>query len=84
MPPQLEWPMTMMWRTRRLSAANSSAADTPWNLPVVSKGGTRFATLRTTNNSPGMAEKMVSGSTRLSQHETTMTSGVWPRSASSS
>jgi hypothetical protein len=51
-------------------------------LPWVSNGGTRFATLRTTNNSPGIAENSVSGSTRLSQHDTTITSGAWPSEAS--
>jgi hypothetical protein len=41
-------------------------------------GGTRLATLRTTNSSPGMALKIVSGSTRLSLHEMTIASGVCP------
>ena len=68
--------MTMRCLTRRLSTANSIAELTPWNLPPVSYGGTRLATLRTTNSSPGMALKIVSGSTRLSLQEMTITSGA--------
>src|SRR3712207_7521573 len=39
---------------------------------------------RTTNNSPGLASKITSGETRLSQHPITITSGDWPFSASAS
>jgi hypothetical protein len=34
-----------------------------------------LATLRTTNSSPGLASKIASGETRLSQHPITMISG---------
>ena len=48
------------------------------NRPCVSKGGTRFATLRATNSQPGLASKITSGETRLSQQPITMTSGACP------
>jgi hypothetical protein len=46
-------------------------------------GGTIFATLRTTNSSPGRASKMTSGETRESEQPITITSGACPVSASS-
>jgi hypothetical protein len=46
-------------------------------------GGTRFAMLRTTNNSPGWASKITSGETRESQQPMIMVSGDWPRLARS-
>ena len=37
-----------------------------------------LATLRTTNNSPGLASKITSGETRESQQPITMICGDWP------
>ena len=68
--------MTTISSTSSWVTANSSAADTPWWPGVVSYGGTRVATLRTTNISPGRASKMIAGSTRLSEQAITMHLGA--------
>jgi hypothetical protein len=41
-------------------------------------GGTMAATLRTTNSSPGRAENIVAGSTRLSAQPMIIVRGLWP------
>ena len=83
MPPHCAWPSTTMCLTRKTCTAYSSAADTPCAPPSGWNTGTRLATLRTTNNSPGPASKITSGETRESQQPITMTAGDWPRSDSS-
>ena len=84
MPPQLPWPITTICFTFSACTAYSSAAEVPCHSPSGAKGGTRLATFRTTNISPGRALKITSGETRLSQQPTIITSGCWPACASSS
>jgi hypothetical protein len=45
---------------------------------VVSNGGTKAATLRTTKISPGDTSKICEGSTRLSEQAITITRGLCP------
>jgi hypothetical protein len=47
-------------------------------------GGTRLATLRTTNSSPGPVSKIICGSTRESEQAITRALGFWPSAASAS
>ena len=84
MPPQRPWPSTTICSTLSACTAYSSAAEVPWSWSSGEKGGTRLATLRTTNISPGRASKITSGETRESQQPISMIFGVWPLSASSS
>ncbi len=71
-----------MFGTLSTSAAYSTAALVPWNLPSGSNGGTRLATLRMMKRSPGAASKIAETSTRASQQAMTMAVGDWPRAAS--
>ena len=83
MPPHWAWPSTTMCLMRSTWTAYSSAAETPWAPPSGWYTGTRLATLRTTNSSPGPASKITSGETRELQQPITITAGDWPRSDSS-
>ena len=49
--------------------AYSMADWVPWQPSPDVKGGTRLATLRHTNMSPGSASNTTAGSARLSQHD---------------
>lgn len=78
--------MTTMCLTSRPLTANSIAALVPWKEDSASgsQGGTRLATLRTTNSSPGPTSKIASGDTRESQQLMIRISGCWPFSARAS
>jgi len=81
MPPQRPWPSTTTFSTSSAATANSMAAEVPCWAASGWKVGTRLATLRSTNSSPGPASKMVSGAARLSQQAITSATGDWPSRA---
>ena len=55
--------------TFKVLTAYSRAELTPWYISSSSKDGTKFATFRTTNKSPGFELNKIAGSTLESEHD---------------